>query len=175
MEPSLEDIQDGILDRLHAGETVDREQVLRAHPEHREALEQFFAVVELVETAPEPEEPPPARLGEFRILREIGRGGMGVVYEAEQTSLRRRVALKVLPPALRADRQLYARFRREAEAAARLRHPGVVPVYSCGEAGGAPFYAMERVEGDSLAERIRRRRRGEDAGSAPRALSLIHI
>ena len=164
MEPSLEDIQDGILDRLHAGETVDREQVLRAHPEHREALEQFFAVVELVETAPEPEEPPPARLGEFRILREIGRGGMGVVYEAEQTSLRRRVALKVLPPALRADRQLYARFRREAEAAARLRHPGVVPVYSCGEAGGAPFYAMERVEGDSLAERIRRRRRGEDAG-----------
>ena len=86
---------------------------------------------------------------------------MGVVYEAEQPSLRRRVALKVLPPALRMDARLVSRFRREAEAAGRLRHPGIVPVFSVGETAGAPFFAMELVDGDALETIIRDRKQGE--------------
>ncbi len=160
MTDSLEEIQDEILNTLHAGEPVDREAVLATHPAHREALTAFFEVVELMEAAPEREEAVPARLGEFRIIREIGRGGMGVVYEAEQPSLKRTVALKVLPPRLRADRGLHARFKREAEAAARLRHPNLVPVFSCGDSAGAPFFAMELVEGTSLEHVIRERREG---------------
>jgi len=162
--PSLEDIQDALMDRLHAGEPVERTALLARYPEHREALERFLDVVDLLEAAPEVRHPAPSRLGEFRILREVGRGGMGVVYEAEQPSLRRRVALKVLPPALQNDRRLLLRFRREAEAAARLQHPNVVPVYSFGEAGGAPFFAMELVQGPSLADVLKQRRAGLDAG-----------
>ena len=160
MTRSLEDIQDGILDTLHAGEPMDREALLAEHAEHRDALVAFFEVVDLMEAPPETEEALPARLGEFRIIREIGRGGMGVVYEAEQPSLKRAVALKVLPPKLRADRGLHARFKREAEAAARLRHPNLVPVFSCGESAGAPFFAMELVDGTSLEHVIRERRDG---------------
>ncbi|HVS11724.1 MAG TPA: serine/threonine-protein kinase, partial [Planctomycetota bacterium] len=166
MPESLEEIQDRVLERLHAGEPLDAEALVAAHPEHADALRRFLAVLALVEQPPEPREVPPSRLGEFRIVREIGRGGMGVVYEAEQASLRRRVALKVLPAAMRGDPAILARFRREAEAAARLRHPGIVPVYSFGEVGGTPFFAMELVEGgDSLAERIRARRAGHPAGA----------
>jgi hypothetical protein len=92
---------------------------------------------------------------------------MGVVYEAEQASLKRKVALKVLPPGLRMDPRLLARFQREAEAAGRLRHPGIVPVFSVGSAAGTPFFAMERVEGRSLESIIAALRRGGDAGVPP--------
>ncbi len=160
MTRSLEDVQDEILDRLHAGESIDRAGLLREHPEHRSDLEAFFDLVEVVEAPPEPEEAMPARLGEFRIVREIGRGGMGVVYEAEQPSLKRRVALKVLPPALRGDRARLTRFKREAEAAARLRHPNIVPVFSFGESAGTPFFTIKLVDGSSLAEIVADRRNG---------------
>src|SRR5262245_53971894 len=73
-------------------------------------------------------------LGDFELIREIGRGGMGVVYEAEQISLRRKVALKVLPPGLGLTPQAIARFEREARAAARLHHTNIVPVYAISEA-----------------------------------------
>ncbi len=161
---ALEDIQDELLDRLHAGEPIDRQAVLDRHPAHAPALRRFFALLDVIEVPADPAAAPPGRLGEFEILREIGRGGMGVVYEARQASLNRKVALKVLPPALRRDRRLLARFQREAEAAARLRHPGIVPVYSIGESAGAPFFAMELVEGRSLAEVVRARRDGGSAG-----------
>ena len=160
----LEDIQDEILDALHGGEPIHREAILARHPEHAEALRRFFQLIAVIETPAEPKPAEPSRLGEFEIIREIGRGGMGVVYEARQVSLNRRVALKVLPPAMRSDRRLLARFQREAEAAARLRHPNIVPVYSIGESAGAPFFAMELVEGRSLAEIIKLRKAGDDAG-----------
>jgi serine/threonine protein kinase/predicted Zn-dependent protease len=92
----------------------------------------------------------PQRLGDFEILSEIGRGGMGVVYEARQLSLRRRIALKVLPPAIGMSRQTVQRFEREAHAAAKLHHTNIVPVHAIGEEGGNHFYAMELVEGQSL-------------------------
>lgn len=98
--------------------------------------------------------PPPERLGEFRILREIGRGGMGIVYEAEQTSLGRTVALKVLPAHATLRGSSVERFRREASMAARLRHPGIVEVHAVGESEGTHYFAMELVEGCSLAERL---------------------
>ena len=92
------------------------------------------------------------QIGDFRLLRELGRGGMGIVYEAEQVSLDRRVALKVLPfAAILDDRQL-ARFKTEAQAAARLHHPNIVPVYSVGCEHGIHFYAMQYINGQSLAD-----------------------
>src|SRR5246127_6006665 len=90
------------------------------------------------------------RLGDFEILRELGRGGMGVVYEARQLSLNRPVALKVLGPGLGLSPHAVQRFRREAEAAAKLHHTNIVPVYATGEQDGTHFYAMELVEGPSL-------------------------
>jgi serine/threonine protein kinase len=112
-------------------------------------------------------EGPSWRLGEYRLLREVGRGGMGIVYEAEQPSLGRHVALKVLPArALLAPEHL-ERFRREARAAALLHHSNIVPVFGVGCDGGVHFYAMQFIHGQSLDRVLRelRRARGEaDAG-----------
>jgi serine/threonine protein kinase len=90
------------------------------------------------------------RLGDFAIVRELGRGGMGVVYEARQLSLNRQVALKVLGGGLGLTPKAVHRFRREAEAAAKLHHTNIVPVYATGEEDGAHFYAMELIAGPSL-------------------------
>ena len=112
-----------------------------------------------------------AVLGDFRILREIGRGGMGVVYEAEQLSLGRRVALKVLPFAAALDARQLQRFQLEAQAAACLHHTNIVPVHAVGCERGVHFYAMQFIEGRSLAAGHRRaapaRRPGP--GRRPRA------
>jgi tetratricopeptide (TPR) repeat protein len=99
------------------------------------------------------------RLGEYRVVREIGRGGMGVVYEAEQVSLGRRVALKVLPFAAALDARQLARFKNEAQAAAHLQHQNIVPVYGVGCERGVHYYAMQLVEGRSLAALIDELRR----------------
>ena len=93
-------------------------------------------------------------LGDFRIVREIGRGGMGVVYEAEQISLKRRVALKVLPFAAVLDQKQLQRFKNEAQAAASLKHPNIVGVHSVGCERGVHYYAMEYIEGQTLAQVI---------------------
>src|SRR6516165_9134499 len=94
------------------------------------------------------------QLGDYRLLREIGRGGMGVVYEAEQISLRRRVALKILPFAGGVDARQLHRFRNEAEAAAHLHHSHIVPVFAVGCERGVHYYAMQFIEGQSLATLI---------------------
>ncbi len=91
-------------------------------------------------------------LGDYRLIREVGRGGMGIVYEAWQLSLDRRVALKVLPFAAVLDHRQIARFRHEAQAAAQLHHPHIVPVYAVGEQSGVHYFAMQYVDGQSLAE-----------------------
>jgi serine/threonine protein kinase len=99
------------------------------------------------------------QLGDFRILRQVGRGGMGVVYEAEQISLQRRVALKVLPFAGAMDPKLLQRFRNEAQAAAGLHHQNIVPVYAVGSERGMHYYAMQFIEGRTLAALIQDLRR----------------
>ena len=92
---------------------------------------------------------------QYEILRVIGRGGMGVVYLGRERGLDRLVAIKVLAPSLTSTPDLQARFRREAQTAARLSHPGIVPLYSFGEADDWPYFVMAYVRGESLAERLR--------------------
>ena len=92
----------------------------------------------------------PKTIGDFEILGELGRGGMGVVYEARQKSLNRKVALKVLSSGLGLSSKAILRFRREAEAAGKLHHTNIVPIYTTGEDRGIHFYAMEMIEGPSL-------------------------
>jgi len=113
------------------------------------------------------------RLGEFRLLREIGRGGMGVVYEAEQESLGRRVALKVLPAHLLTDAQQVRRFEREARSAAKLHHTNIVPVFGVGQHEGTHFYVMQLIQGqglDVVLEELKqlRQARSEKAGGPGR-------
>lgn len=103
------------------------------------------------------------RLGDFEIVREAGRGGMGVVYEARQISLNRKVALKVLSSTLGLTPKAVQRFRSEAEAAAKLHHTNIVPVYAIGEEAGTHFYAMELIGGPSLDKVIRQLREARDA------------
>jgi len=108
------------------------------------------------------------RLDDYQIIRELGRGGMGVVYEARQVSLDRSVAIKVLPFAAALNSKQIARFRNEAQAAAQLHHPNIVPVYSVGCDRGVHFYAMQLVEGRSLDEVILSLQRDEELGSVLR-------
>ena len=101
------------------------------------------------------------RLGDFRVLREAGRGGMGVVYEAEQESLGRRVALKVLAAHAIPDPAQVNRFEREARAAAQLHHTNIVPVFGVGEQDGLHYYVMQFIPGlglDAVIEEVKRLR-----------------
>src|SRR5262249_23600632 len=118
---------------------------------------------------------PPAaalqQLGDFRILREVGQGGMGIVYEAEQVSLGRHVALKVLPGNLLPDDRARRRFEREARAAARLHHTNIVPVHGVAEQDGQPYYVMQFIHGlglDAVLDELIRTRDGQvpSAGEA---------
>ena len=95
-------------------------------------------------------------LGHYRIVREIGAGGMGVVYQAEDTTLGRHVALKILPPALSGDDDRRVRFARDARAVAALNHPGIVTIHSVEEHDGRLLLTMELVEGRPLGETIPR-------------------
>ncbi len=105
-------------------------------------------------------------LGGYRILREIGRGGMAVVYEAYQPSLKRRVAIKVLPPQMAFDAAFVARLLQEARAAAQFNHPNIVTIHDVGEAGGLYFIVMEKLDGEPLNELIRRTGRMAPARAA---------
>lgn len=93
---------------------------------------------------------PPRRLDDFELLDELGRGGMGVVYRARQITLNRIVALKVLSAGALLSERAIARFRKEAQAAARLHHTNIVPVYAQGEQDGFVYYAMELIDGQPL-------------------------
>ena len=122
----------------------------------------------------------------YTIEGEIGRGGMGVVYRARDERLQRRVAIKVLPPELAFQQDIRERFTREAQTAARLSHPHIVPIHSVGEGEGLVYFVMGYVDGESVAAKIRRRgklpveearrimKEAADALSAAHALSIIH-
>ncbi|MHC4946341.1 MAG: tetratricopeptide repeat protein, partial [Planctomycetota bacterium] len=162
------------------GKEPDPEAFCQKYPsfEHvlRERIEEFIFVTRGLKTGhakgpigpPMPEEKSGEvkykKLGDFSIIREIGRGGMGVVYDARQISLKRNVALKVLPAHLTLRKEAVERFKREASTAARLNHPGIVDIYAVGEEGGTHFFAMEFVEGTPLDRVIARFRKD---GSLP--------
>jgi len=97
-----------------------------------------------------PSPAPQLQLGDFRLMREVGRGGMGAVFEAEQVSLGRRIALKILRFGPVSDADAIERFRREAETVAKLHHTNIVPIYSVGNQQGVNYYAMQFIEGQSL-------------------------
>ncbi|WP_165224414.1 serine/threonine-protein kinase [Aquisphaera insulae] len=162
LDPALGDLFEELTERIQAGESVDPEAVAAEHPELagpiRQLLPSLLSVAmtgRAINDAFLPGQPGPdgtRRFGEFTIDREVGRGGMGVVYEARQSPIGRRVALKVLTPAAALDPQALKRFQLEAQVAGLLRHPGIVPVYAVGTVGGIPYYAMQFIEGRSLAE-----------------------
>jgi serine/threonine protein kinase/tetratricopeptide (TPR) repeat protein len=153
---------------LEQGRPPDRTEFLHRYPDIAAALVECLDALELMNGATGQFEPPgttPAGvaagipLGDFRIVREVGRGGMGVVYEAEQLSLGRRVALKVLPLAGALDSRHLQRFKNEARAAAGLHHSNIVPVHYVGCERGVHFYAMQFIDGRTVAEVIRNLRR----------------
>ncbi len=145
----------------------DMELMLADYPEHVDQLRAMLPALQMLTGAgtshldeipkldgTSQSEPALRTLGDYRLLGEIGRGGMGVVYEATQISLGRSVALKVLPFAAMLDQRQLARFHNEARAAATLNHPHIVPVYAVGEQRGVHYYAMQFIRGQSLAQII---------------------
>src|SRR5262245_46518114 len=172
----LEEILAGYVSRLNAGENIRPEEILVDHPssgqEILEQLEAFVGAPYRTGSGLEPQRS--ATLGDFTLRRQIGRGGMGVVYEAWQRSMDRRVALKVLPAGLLADPKAVARFRREAKVAGRLHHPNVVSVYGLGVEEGSPCFAMEFVDGETLEQVLRRLRPPDSYHKEPWASRVAH-
>ncbi len=173
--------------RCRRGESPSVSEYAQRHPELAEQIRDMFPALVLMEqlkpgaadvtgscaVPPGVEGKQLQRLGDFRILREVGRGGMGIVYEAEQESLGRHVALKVLPSHALLDPKQLQRFKREARAAAKLHHTNIVPVYGVGEQDGLHYYVMQFIQGqglDQVLDELRRLRglRGEPA-KAPSA------
>ena len=157
----LAEVLDEYLSALEQGTSIDLEKIVLDNPELEDDIRGFTQSLNILYQATQTirgEDSSAAKgqqiklLGDFEIGPEIGRGGMGVVYEARQLSLNRKVALKVLPFAAMWDEKQVARFRNEAQAAAQLHHPHIVPVFAVGQERGVHFYAMQFVAGRSLAE-----------------------
>ena len=166
-ETLMGQIVDEFLERRDRGERPDVEEYVRRHPQFADVLRQMLPAMGLMtwsalaSSCPlegaaggASELVPEAPLGDYRLVREIGRGGMGVVYEAVQISLGRRVALKVLPFASALDTKQLQRFKNEAHAAAALHHQNIVPVYGVGYERGVHYYAMQFIDGQTLAQVI---------------------
>lgn len=174
--------------RYRRGERPRLQEYIDRHPDLADDIREVFpALVEMEQAerarqdSPQPETPavppPHQQVGDYRVLREIGRGGMGVVFEAEQISLKRRVALKVLPKAVAGGGKSLERFRREARAAARLNHTNIVPVFEVGQENEVCYYAMQFIPGqglDQIIQELRRLRDGDQsAPPGPQAASLL--
>src|SRR6516165_4122487 len=157
----FDELAEEFAERYRRGERPSLQEFIDRCPAMGDEIREMFPALVEVEQAEEvlaPVKAPAARpstpalrqVGDYRIIREVGRGGMGVVYEAEQVSLGRRVALKILPGVVANDRKALERFRREARAAARLHHTNIVPVFEVGRDGDVAFYAMQFIQGQGL-------------------------
>jgi serine/threonine protein kinase len=178
----VDQLADEFLGRFRQGERPSITDYVRAHPDLAAEIRDLFPTLVLLEQlGPRPEEVAgrqigadptreiPQNLGEYRILREVGRGGMGIVYEAEQLPLGRHVALKVLPSSAVLNPSVLTRFQNEVRAAARLHHTNIVPVFDVGEYQGTHYYAMQFIAGqglDVVLAELRRQRRNEPAPDA---------
>jgi serine/threonine protein kinase/Flp pilus assembly protein TadD len=174
LESLVGQVADEFLSRQKRGDQPSIEEYAARYPHAAGLLRNVLTSLRLIEQSSEGEARslplgdagPAETLGDFRIVREVGRGGMGVVYETEQLSLGRRVALKVLPFAAALDARQLRRFKNEAQAAAHLRHPHIVPVYAVGCERGLHYYAMQLIDGRSLAELIAELRSDDKATAA---------
>ena len=161
------------VERIRQGEEPTVEEYAAEYPSLADAIRELFPTLLLVEqlgssVGPDPQRQVslsssvsdlPRQLGDYRIVRQVGRGGMGVVYEAIQESLGRHVALKVLPLQEAANQIHLERFRREARAAAQLHHTNIVPIFGVGEDNGVHFYAMQFIQGQTLDNVVKELRR----------------
>jgi serine/threonine protein kinase/WD40 repeat protein len=176
------ELAEEFLDRYRAGQRPPLKEYIDRHPELAGEIREVFPAMAMMENiaiadeslagdptgAASPSQPPPLeQLGDYRIVREIGRGGMGVVYQAEQVSLGRNVALKLLPSQIVRDANRRRRFEREARSAARLHHTNIVPVFGVGEHGGTPYYVMQFIQGRGLDEVLDELRRMKGGGGMP--------
>lgn len=157
-------IADDVATRLQSGDSVDIDVYISRDPDLESQIRDVFQSLEQVfsiRPSQTSSDPPfemslqeDRMIGEYHVIREIGRGGMGIVYEAEQASLGRRVALKVLPFAALLDSKRLERFRNEARAAARLKHPNIVAIHAVGCERGVHFFSMELIDGQSLTDLV---------------------
>jgi WD40 repeat protein/serine/threonine protein kinase len=183
------DIADEFVEAFRRGQRPSVEEFARRYPEYADDIRDMLPALALMEKAksaadaagqPRPAKAaavaaPLSQLGDYQILREVGRGGMGVVYEAQQLSLGRHVAIKVLPSHALLDPRQLGRFQREARSAAKLHHTNIVPVFGVGEQDGLHYYVMQFIQGlglDVVLDELRRLRqpRGKLAptqGNAP--------
>ncbi|MEN6557907.1 MAG: serine/threonine-protein kinase, partial [Thermoguttaceae bacterium] len=154
-DPSLR-VLDDYLAELQAGRRPARTASLERHPELASALDCLDALERLASPYDADQQPTdlPRDFGPYELVRELGRGGMGVVYEARQKGLDRSVAIKMILAGHLASPELVRRFQAEARAAARLRHSHIVAIHDVGQWNGQDYFAMEYVDGPSLAERI---------------------
>src|SRR5262245_10476988 len=188
------ELAEEFLARYRKGERPSLREYIDRHPELASEIKEVFPAMAMMENiavadeslaAPAPRTqasgikdhriPPLGQLGDFRIIREVGRGGMGVVYEAEQISLGRHVALKVLRHKALADAKTRRRFEREARAAAKLHHTNIVPVFGVGEQEELPYYVMQFIQGlgmDLVLEELKRL--NETGGNGGQVASLPH-
>ena len=174
------ELAEEFLERYRQGERPSLKEYIDRHPELAAEIKEVFPAMALMEnvaladeslvgeatgSVPATGAAPPAQLGDYRILREVGRGGMGIVYEAEQISLGRHVALKVLPRKVLLDAAQKRRFEREARAAAKLHHTNIVPVFGVGEHEGLPYYVMQFIQGLGLDNVLDELKRMQDGGT----------
>jgi serine/threonine protein kinase/WD40 repeat protein len=172
----VSDLVDEFTERVNHGERPAIDDYVKRHPELASMIRQVLGTLEMIRQSSDPgasgrdaqagNEQFKGQLGDYRIIREIGRGGMGVVYEADQISLGRRVALKVLPFAAALDQKQLQRFKNEAQAAAQLHHTNIVPVHAVGCERGVQYYAMQFIEGRTIAEVIEELRSVEGRGAS---------
>ena len=148
-------------ERHRHGETPSISDYVEKHPDLAEEIRQLFPTIVAMERLKhrklssgnnylELKVRELKQLGDYRIVCEIGRGGMGIVYEAEQESLGRRVAVKVLPEQSLLNEKHLERFQREAQTAAKLHHTNIVPIFGVGEEDGLPYIVMQQIRGVSL-------------------------
>ncbi|WP_182867176.1 serine/threonine-protein kinase [Stieleria mannarensis] len=167
----VEVLGEQLIERRRRGEQVTTDQYARAYPELADRIRMQFPVMLALEKFKENtlsstadpydiEIEVPQELGDYHIIREIGRGAMGVVYEAEQQSLQRRVAVKVFPRQTLQEARKLERFARESKMAARLHHNNIVPVFGVGHHSGLHYFVMQRIKGVGLDEIIQRAKTG---------------
>ncbi len=185
IDDQLGQVLESIVQRIQHGHAIDLDALAAAYPTYAAQLRELVPAVEVlvrmgenadgaieasatdnqVNSAVGKNLEPARQLGDFRIIRELGRGGMGTVFEAEQLTMGRRVALKVLPFAALAREKSLQRFRNEVRAAAALDHPNIVSVYSVGEERGIHYFAMQLIRGQTLADVIASQKASRGAGT----------